>query len=71
MHNMYLFDFWKYYICAHAHYLFLLVPVKLVLNNTAKVEPLNEFALVNNRLATFFLKESNYTSVWGLSIFGY
>jgi len=71
MNNMDLLDFWKCHICAHAHYLFLLVPVKLVQNNTAKVGARNEFASVNNRLATFFLKESNYTSVRGLSIFGY
>ena len=71
MNNMDLLDFWKCHICAHAHYLFLLVPVKLVQNNTAKVGARNEFASVNNRLATFFLKESSYTSVRGLSIFGY
>jgi hypothetical protein len=63
-----LLDFWKCHICAHAHYLILLVPSSLRQNET--MSPRREFSAVRNRLSSFF-EETNYTNVRGLFLFGY
>jgi len=68
INNMDLLDFWKCHICAHADYLFLLVPRELRQNPT--MSPRREFATVSKRLATFF-EPGNYTNVRGLCLFGY
>jgi hypothetical protein len=68
INNMDLLDFWKCHICAHADYLFLMVPRELRQNPT--MAPRREFAAVSKRLATFF-EPGNYTNVRGLCLFGY
>jgi hypothetical protein len=68
INNMDLLDFWKCHVCAHAQYLFLLVPVALRQNST--MSPRNEFATVARRLARFFTPRT-YTNVRGLCLFGY
>jgi hypothetical protein len=68
INNMDLLDFWKCHICAHAHYLILLVPTELRQNPT--MSPRREFVTVRNRLASFF-EDGNYTNVRGLFLFGY
>jgi hypothetical protein len=68
INNMDLLDFWKCHICAHADYLFLLVPRELRQNPT--MSPRREFATVTKRLSTFF-EPGNYTNVRGLCLFGY
>lgn len=68
INNMDLLDFWKCHICAHADYLFLLVPKELRQNPT--MSPRREFASVTKRLSTFF-EPGNYTNVRGLCLFGY
>jgi hypothetical protein len=68
INNMDLLDFWKCHICAHANYLFLLVPTELRENSTMGAR--KEFATVKRRLATFF-EPRNYTNVRGLFLFGY
>jgi hypothetical protein len=68
INNMDLLDFWKCHLCHEANYLFLMVPKSLRQNATMR--PRNEFALVANRLCTFF-EPRNYTNVFGLWLFGY
>jgi hypothetical protein len=68
INNLDLLDFWKCQICAHADYLFLLVPRELRQNPT--MSPRREFATVSKRLATFF-EPGNYTNVRGLCLLGY
>ena len=68
INNMDLLDFWKCHICAHADYLFLMVPMELRQNDTMSAR--REFAAVAKRLQTFF-EPQNYTNVRGLSLFGY
>lgn len=68
INNMDLLDFWKCHICAHADYLFLLVPRQLRQNPTMTAR--NEFATVAKRLSTFF-EPRNYTNVRALFLFGY
>ena len=68
INNMDLLDFWKCHICAHADYLFLLVPRELRQNPT--MSPRREFTTVTRRLATFF-EPGNYTNVRGLCLLGY
>jgi hypothetical protein len=68
INNMDLLDFWKCHICAHADYLFLMVPMELRQNET--MTPRREFAAVRKRLSTFF-EPQNYTNVRGLCLFGY
>jgi hypothetical protein len=68
INNMDLLDFWKCHICAHADYLFLMVPLELRQNPTMTAR--REFAAVAKRLSTFF-EPPNYTNVRGLSLFGY
>jgi hypothetical protein len=68
INNMDLLDFWKCHICAHADYLFLLVPQELRQNETMTAR--REFVSVRKRLATFF-EPQNYTNVRGLFLFGY
>ena len=68
INNMDLLDFWKCHICAHADYLFLMVPMELRQNETMAAR--REFATVSKRLATFF-EPQNYTNVRGLCLFGY
>jgi hypothetical protein len=69
INNMDLLDFWKCHICAHADYLFLMVPQELRQNESAGA-PRREFASVAKRLATFF-EPKNYTNVRALCLFGY
>lgn len=68
INNMDLLDFWKCHICAHADYLFSLVPQELWQNETMTAR--REFASVGRRLATFF-EPRNHTNVRGLFLFGY
>lgn len=68
INNMDILDFWKCHICDHANYLFLMVPRELRQNPNMK--PRKEFAIVANRLKSFFHK-SNYTNVDALFLFGY
>jgi hypothetical protein len=68
INNMDLLDFWKCHLCAHAHYLFLLVPRALRQND--RMSPRNEFQAVCRRLASFF-EPRNHTNVRGLFVFGY
>ena len=68
INNMDLLDFWKCHLCAHANYLFLVVPKELRQNPT--MAPRREFAAVAKRLATFFLPR-NETNVRALFLFGY
>lgn len=68
MNNMHLLDLWKCHICAHAHYLFLLVPI--VLRQNATGAPRAEFDTVRRHLSTFFLPQ-NYSNVRGLCLYGY
>lgn len=68
INNMDLLDFWKCHICAHADYLFLLVPTELRQNETMSAR--RECATVKNRLASFF-EPQNYTNVRGLVLLGY
>ncbi len=68
INNMDLLDFWKCHICAHADYLFLMVPMELRQNETMSAR--REFASVVKRLQTFF-DPQNYTNVRGLALFGY
>jgi hypothetical protein len=68
INNMDLLDFWKCHICAHADYLFLMVPQELRQNPT--MSPRREYLTVERRLRTFF-EEGNYTNVRGLCLFGY
>lgn len=69
INNMDLLDFWKCHICAHADYLFLMVPLELRQNETTSA-PRREFASVAKRLATFF-EPRNHTNVRALCLFGY
>jgi len=69
INNMDLLDFWKCHICAHADYLFLMVPQELRQNEVVSA-PRREFASVAKRLSTFF-EPRNYTNVRGLCLFGY
>jgi len=66
INNMDLLDFC--HICAHADYLFLLVPEELRQNETMTAR--RGFVSVRKRLATFF-EPQNYTNVRGLFLFGY
>ena len=66
--NMDLLDFWKCHLCAHAHYLFLLVPREL--RHNPKMTPKREYESVRRRLGQFFLP-GNYANVRGLHLFGY
>lgn len=68
INNMDILDLWKCHVCAHANYLFLLVPIALRQND--EMRPRNEFAAVVRRLAKFFEPRS-YTNVRGLAVFGY
>lgn len=66
--NMDLLDMWKCHLCAHAHYLFLMVPQALRHNPT--MTPKKEYAAVVKRLGSFFT-DGNYINVRGLHVFGY
>lgn len=66
--NMDLLDFWKCHLCAHADYLFLLVPLALRHNPT--MSPKREYASVVKRLESFF-RPANYTNVLAAYVFGY
>ena len=67
--NMDFLDFWKCHICEEAHYLFLLVPVILIQNNSGKTAG-KPYEKVISHMSPFFYKE-NYTNVRGLVIFGF
>lgn len=66
--NMDLLDMWKCHLCAHADYLFLMVPQALRHNPT--MSPKQEYASVVKRLGSFFM-DGNYTNVRAVHIFGY
>lgn len=66
--NMDLLDLWKCHVCAHADYLFLMVPQELRHNPT--MSPKREYNAVVKRMSSFFVT-GNYTNVRALHIFGY
>lgn len=70
INNMDLLDFWKCHICEHAHYLFLMVPLRLVQNTKEGATVRREYETVKRRLGWFFRPE-NYTNVRGLVLIGY
>ena len=65
--NMDFLDVWKCHICAHADFLFLIVPCERA-RTTGK--PTKEFERVKNRIGTFF-KRGNYVNVEEVHLFGY
>jgi hypothetical protein len=66
--NMDLLDVWKTHLCAEAKHLFLMVPNIRV---TEKGGSQKIFNTVENRIETFFLKESKPIDVHSVHIFGY
>jgi hypothetical protein len=63
--NMDVLDLWKCHICAHAQYLFLMVP-----EYAQNAGPRNVFDTVVRRMQPFF-SSRGYIGVYGLFIFGY
>ena len=68
INNMDLLDLWKCHVCAHADYLFLMVPQVLV--QSAARAPTRPYQAVVKRMASFF-QAANYTNVRALHVFGY
>jgi hypothetical protein len=66
--NMDLLDVWKTHLCSEAKHLFLMVPNIRV---TEKGGSQKIFNTVENRIETFFLKESKPIDVHSVHIFGY
>ena len=66
--NMDLLDVWKTHLCSEAKHLFLMVPNIRV---TEKGASQKIFNTVENRIETFFLKESKPIDVHSVHIFGY
>ena len=66
--NMDLLDVWKTHLCSEAKHLFLMVPNIRV---TEKGGSQKIFNTVENRIETFFLKESKPIDVNSVHIFGY
>ncbi|MFC4310356.1 hypothetical protein ACFPN2_14785 [Steroidobacter flavus] len=65
--NMDLLDLWKCHICAHASFLFLVVPVERPSENQRKVKAFQDAC---RRLAPFF-EPKNYVNVDAVFLFGY
>jgi hypothetical protein len=66
--NMDLLDVWKTHLCSEAKHLFLMVPNIRV---TEKGGSQKIFNTVENRIETFFLKESKPIDVNSVHLFGY
>lgn len=66
--NMDLLDVWKTHLCLEAKHLFLMVPKIRV---TEKGGSQKIFNTVENRIETFFLKESTPIDVNSVHLFGY
>lgn len=67
INNMDLLDLWKYHICDHASYLFLVVPqIRLSANGSG----IRTYSYVYKRLAPFF-EPRNYVNVEAVYLFGY
>ena len=66
--NMDLLDVWKTHLCSEAKHLFLMVPKIRV---TEKGGSQKIFNTVENRIETFFLKESTPIDVNSVHLFGY
>jgi hypothetical protein len=66
--NMDLLDVWKTHICEEAKHLFLMVPNIRV---TEKGRDQKVFNTVENRISTFFLKDSYPIDVNTVHLFGY
>jgi len=66
--NMDLLDVWKTHLCSEAKHLFLMVPNLRV---TEKGSSQKIFNTVENRIETFFLKESTPIDVNSVHLFGY
>ena len=66
--NMDLLDVWKTHLCSEARHLFLMVPNIRV---TEKGGSQKIFNTVENRIETFFLKESTPIDVNSVHLFGY
>jgi len=66
--NMDLLDVWKTHLCSEARHLFLMVPNIRV---TEKGGSQKIFNTVENRIETFFLKESTPIDVNSVPLFGY
>jgi hypothetical protein len=66
--NMDLLDVWKTHLCSEAKHLFLMVPNIRV---TEKGGSQKIFNTVENRIETFFLKDSKPIDVNSVHIFGY
>ena len=66
--NMDLLDVWKTHLCSEAKHLFLMVPNIRV---TEKGGSQKIFNTVENRIETFFLKESTPIDVNSVHLFGY
>ncbi|MCI0489456.1 MAG: hypothetical protein L0229_22920 [Blastocatellia bacterium] len=65
--NMDLLDIWKCHVCAHADFLFLIVPVE---RRSANGTFIKAFDSVVRRLSTFF-EPRNYINVEAAFVFGY
>ena len=66
--NMDLLDVWKTHLCSEVRHLFLMVPNIRV---TEKGGSQKIFNTVENRIETFFLKESTPIDVNSVHLFGY
>lgn len=65
--NMDLLDLWKCHICAHASFLFLVVPIERPSENKRKVKAFQDAC---RRLAPFF-QPQNYVNVDAVFLYGY
>jgi hypothetical protein len=65
--NMDLLDLWKCHVCAHADFLFLIVPMERRSENGTSIKA---FDGVLRRLSTFF-EPRNYVNVEAAFVFGY
>lgn len=65
--NMDLLDLWKCHLCAHADFLFLVVPNERPSENG---QVIRAFAGASRRLSTFF-EPGNYVNVEAVHLFGY
>lgn len=66
--NMDLLDVWKAHICTEAKHLFLMIPNIRV---TEKGSSQKIFSTVENRIETFFLKQTSPIDVNTVHLFGY
>ena len=65
--NMDLLDLWKCHLCAHADFLFLVVPNERASENGQVIRAFNG---ASRRLSTFF-EPKNYVNVEAVYLFGY